>query len=121
MAVHALEGLAQELARFAVDLADGVFQGIDRLVEVRRLGVEEALAFAAGAQLFYRSEVHRTQLADRLRDACDLPLQRRGARGALGFAAEPRFVCRGLAQLRRILLEVKARRLLLQLELAEPV
>src|SRR5690606_1271410 len=69
MAVHALEGLAQELARLAVDLADGVLERANRLLEVRRLRVEEALALLARAELFQRRKVHRAQLGDRLAEA----------------------------------------------------
>src|SRR5205085_11329379 len=71
MAVHALECLAQELARLAVDAADRVLQGLDRLLEVARLGIEEALPLAARAQLLDRRQVHRAELVDTLREARD--------------------------------------------------
>src|SRR5688500_15772096 len=121
MPVDAVEGLAQQLARLAVDAPDGVLQGVHRFLEVRGLGIQEALALAAGAELFERREVHRPELGDRLVDARDLPLQRRGARRALRLLGEPRFVGAGLAQLGVELLEAELRRLLLQAQLAYPL
>src|SRR5688572_18821606 len=117
MAVDALEGLAQELARLPVDAPDGVFESRHRLLEVGGLGVEEALALLARGELLERGEVHRAQLGDRRVDARDLALERRGSRGILRGLLEHRLVRVRLAQLAVELLEAELRRLLLQPQL----
>ena len=90
-----------------------------RLFQVGRLRVEEALALAAAVELLQRRQVDRAELADRLREARDLALQRRGARRAFRLGREQRLVGARLAQLRGELLVVDLRRLLLQAQLAD--
>src|SRR5260221_2034391 len=75
MPVHAFEGLAQELARLAVNLADRILQRRHPLFEVGGLRIEGCLALAAGAQLLHRRQVHRAEFAERLRNPRDLALQ----------------------------------------------
>src|SRR3954471_3034499 len=121
MLVHHFEGLAQQLARLAVDLADRVLKGAHRLLEVRGLRVKEALALLARRQFLERGEVDRAKLVDRLRKPRNLALQRRSARCLLRFGGQQRLVGVRLAQLGRVLLRVQLGRLLLQLELAQPL
>ena len=92
---------------------------VHRLLQVGRLRIEEALALAAARQLLERGQVHRAQLADRLRQARDLALQRRGARRALGLGGEASLVRAGLVQLHFVLVVVDLRRLLLQAQLVD--
>ena len=92
---------------------------VDRLFQVGRLRVEEALALAAARQFVQRRQVDRAQLVHRLRQARDLALQRRGPRRALGFRRQPRLVGARLAQLRVVLVVVDLRRLLLQPQLVD--
>src|SRR6185369_2511733 len=109
MAVHAVEGLAQQLAGLAVDAPDGVLQRLHRLLEVGGLRIEKALALAARVQLLERREVHRAQLGDRGVDARDLALQARGPRRVLGRRREHPFVGARLAELAVELLEAELR------------
>src|SRR3954454_16475674 len=85
MLVHRLERLAQQLARLAIDLADRILEGGYRLLEVRGLRVEKALALLAGRQLLERRQIHRAELVDRLGEPRDLALKRRSARRLLRF------------------------------------
>ena len=49
--VDLVEGVGQQVARFEIDLVDGVLQRRHRLVEVGVLRVEESLSLAAAGQL----------------------------------------------------------------------
>src|SRR3979411_805301 len=119
MAVDALESLAQQLARLAVDLADRAVERVHRLFEVGGLRVEVALALLARAELLERRQVDRPELADRLREARDLALQGGRARGLLRCARESGFVRARLAQLRGELLRIELRGLLLEAQFTE--
>src|SRR6185503_7945389 len=68
VAVDGVESLAQQLAAFAVDLADRLLHGAYRLFQVGGLRVEEGLALLAGAELLERGQVDRAELVDRRRE-----------------------------------------------------
>ena len=88
MAVDGIEGLLQQFAGFAVDLADRVFQGFDGGHQVLVLRIEEALAFARGVQLVQRGQVDRAQRLDLARDARDFRLQPAGAAPFVGLVGQ---------------------------------
>src|SRR5947208_916131 len=101
MPVHALECLAQQLARFAVDAPDGVLERADRFLQIGGLRIEISFSLLARAQLLQRSQVHCAELVDRLRKPGDLALQSRRPWRAFGCACEPLLVGLRLAKLAR--------------------
>ncbi len=123
MAVDRVEGRLQQFARFAVDAADRAFQRFHRLGQVGRLLVEVALALGRRFQFLQRRQVDRAELGDRVGQPGDLALQRRRPRRAartVEFRLQRSLVGAGLEQLQRKLLSVQGRRLLLQLQFADP-
>ena len=111
---------ASSSLRFAVDLADRVFQRGDRFVQVGRLRVEELLALAGGGELFQRRQVHGAQGRDVAVQAVDLALQARQLDVALlDGQAHRRQVGLGIGQQLAVLLESQPRGLLLELEIGD--
>ena len=64
MAVYRVEGALQQIARFAVDPANGVLQRFHRLGQVGRLHVEVALALGGCFQFLQGSHVDGAQLGN---------------------------------------------------------
>ena len=75
MFIHLVEGVAQQVARFQVDLVDGVFQRLHGLQQIGILGIQKGLAFARRTQLVQRRQVDGAQGVDLALDAVDLGLQ----------------------------------------------
>jgi len=89
--VDLVEGAAQQVACFEVDLVDRVFQRRDRFAQVGHLRVEKHLALAGRAELVQRCQIHRTERGDLFLDAVDLGLQAPELDAALGDAPGQRF------------------------------
>ena len=88
--VDAVEGLAQQLARLAVDLADRVLERRHRLVQVGGLRVEEALALAALASSSSAARLTAPSAAIVAGEARDLALQGGRARRVARLRSQQR-------------------------------
>ena len=75
--VDRLEGVPQQLTRFGIDFANGVFQRGHRLIEVAGLRVEEGFSFARRGQFIQRGEVDRAEALDLAVQTVDFTLQSR--------------------------------------------
>src|SRR5690606_15719722 len=120
MAVDGIEGLLQQLAGLAVDLADRALEGVDGRQQVALLGVEKALALARGAELVERRQVDRPQGFELARNPLDLGLQPADARplGRLrvDMAAQGRTIDLAGIELFGVLFDRQARGLFLELQ-----
>src|SRR5689334_16431408 len=114
IAVDRVEGLLQEIARLAVDLADRAFERLHRLVEIARLRVEVLLALGGLRDPLDRRHIDRTERGDRLRQALDLGREAAGASECLELVGERRQIGLAVGERLRELLAGKTRRLLLQ-------
>src|SRR5690606_4338440 len=122
VAVDRVVGLLQQLAGLAIDAPDRVLERADRLVQVGRLPVQEALALAGLRELVERSQIHRAQRGDRVGQARHLALQPRRPRRLRERHAQRSDACLvdlRFGQLLRVLFGVHARGLLLELELGQ--
>ena len=120
MLVDDLEGAAQQLACFAVDLANGVFQRVHGVGQVQGLSIQELLAFAGTGQFFQSGQVHSTQSGNLAMQAVDLALQPRQSDvvgqdgGRHGFE-----VSLGVCEQLCVLLQSQTRGLLFELEIGD--
>ena len=73
--IHLVEGGAEQIAGFQVDLADRVFQRVHGVVQVGVLRVEKGFALNRCRQLVQRGQVDGTEPGDLFADAVDLTLQ----------------------------------------------
>ena len=114
MLVDDLESAAEQLPRFAVDLADRVFQRADRFVQVGRLRIEEGLAFAGSRELVERCQIDRAESSHFTMQAVDFTLQS-GNTHLVGFDRQRDGfeIGFGIGQQLLILLGAQARSLLL--------
>src|SRR5207244_6497248 len=93
----------------------------NRRLQIAGLGLEELAALAGHLQLLERSQIHGTEDFDRLRQARDLGLQRRGADAAFDAPAQCLQIGARFGQLAVELFGRQARSLLLQFQLGHAV
>src|SRR3546814_3979519 len=79
MTIDRIKGVWQQRARFAINLAYGVFQGFNGQGQILMLRIQEPPALAGGIQFIKRCQVDRTQTFYRARNALHFGLQPIGA------------------------------------------
>ena len=120
MAVHLLECGGQQLAGFAVNRADRVFQRGHGFLQIGVLRIQKSLALTGHGQFFGCSQIDRAHGGNRLLQALDLGLQCRQAHAAIGQTGRQCVQVRfGLRQETIKLLVTQARGLLFELEVGD--
>ena len=118
--VHRFKRARQQLARFAVDLADRVFQRVHGLGQIGGLRVQKHLAFTRQVQFIQRSQVDGAQRGNFAVQAVNFALQALHAHVAVGNGFfDGLQVGLRVGQQRGVLLQAQARGLFLELEFGD--
>ena len=117
MLVHTVKGGPQEVARLAIDFANGRLQGLHGLGQIQRLRIQKRFSFTGMLQLIESRQIHRTELRNLSVQAVDLRRQSRELHRVLNNECLNRVkVGLRFEQLRVVLLLVESGGLLLELQ-----